>query len=256
MNKLLCILLLLCVCEADAQNYRRAGRKAPVSGGGSTPYAFVSQVEDSKNAIGQTSIVSPAISVTAGNLLVAVAFYDYYSGTARTGTMASSPSNTWTEAGSGVFNGQYGFRVYYSYNSASGSTTLTWTPNTAVQYPGIYVAQFSGIKTASDPLTGTPSFGDQASPTTSTDAVTSGNTTPGGQPALIFGFAMECPGNGNAASGTGFTGLTAVWDYEGATPTTAKPEHKRVTSTSAIAATFTAAYNDAHLSVVVAFLEP
>lgn len=38
MNKILCILLLLCLSEADAQNYRRAGRKAPVSGGG-TPFS-------------------------------------------------------------------------------------------------------------------------------------------------------------------------------------------------------------------------
>ena len=227
----------------------------PAAGGG--PYAFVSQVENSDNATGVGSIVAPAITVSAGNLLVAIVGYDWTNASPRTGTLSSSPTNTWTEMASGTFNGQYGIRAYYSWNSASGSTTCTWTPNTNVNYPSIAVFQFSGIRSASDPLTGTPVFGSQASPGTGTDGVTSGNTTPGGQPALVFGFGFDVLGTTPApVAGTGYTSLTAVWDYDGVISVSARGEHKRVTSTSATAATFTAQVNELHFSFVAAFLEP
>jgi hypothetical protein len=244
--------LLLCASLCDAQVYRRAGRKTPAPPAGGN-YAFVSQVENSDNATGTSSVVSPAISVTAGNLLIAVVFFDAAAN--PTGTLSSSPSNTWTQLASGVHDGsQYGMRAYYSYNSASGSTVVTWTGSSS--YPAIYVAQFSGIRSASQPLTGTPVFANQATPGTGANGVTSGNTTPAGQPALVFGFALDVPSSGGPASGTGYTGLTAVWDWDGAAPISAKPEHKRVTATDATAATFTAAYNERHFSFVAAFLEP
>lgn len=247
---------MFCVSLVEAQDGTTVRRKhlhwppvVPPSG-----YVFEGQVENSDNATGTSSVVAPAISVNTGDLLIMVVAFDNAAN--PTGTPSSSPANTWTQLATGIHDGsQYGMRAWYSYNSASGSTTCTWTGSS--NYPAIAVYRFSGIRSASDPLTGTPTFGNQASPGTGTDGVTSGNTTPGGQPALVFGFGFDVLGTTPApTAGTGYISTTAVWDYDGAISVSARAEHKRVTSTSATAATFTAGVDERHFSLVAAFLEP
>lgn len=96
----------------------------------------------------------------------------------------------------------------------------------------------------------------QATPTTSADAVSSGNTpTLSAQPALISAVTAASAAVSTSSVGTGFTNDQATgWQF-GSGTTMSASESKRVTATTALAGTFTAASNDARLTVAAVFLE-
>ena len=96
----------------------------------------------------------------------------------------------------------------------------------------------------------------QASPGTGTDAVTTGNMTPGGQPALVAALAMDS-GAGSTTSpsaGTGFTDAGTGWAL-GTGHDLARAESKRVTSVAAVAGTFTTGTNARFTSLGAVFVE-
>lgn len=98
----------------------------------------------------------------------------------------------------------------------------------------------------------------QASPGTGTGAVSSGNVTPSAQPGMLMGLAIPT-GGGNtscaADTGAGFTSTqSGAYAANNSTKYWAM-EHQRLTSTSAIPATFTIGGNQRMVTVAAYFLE-
>jgi len=140
---------------------------------------------------------------------------------------------------------------YGAYNVAPNTYTITATYAASVDERIIDVKEIGGVAaTPLDQHTGQL----QATPTTGTDATTSGATaTLTKQPALVSGFTLSTQyGTPTSdAAGTGFTSdqnqtLTGIAFVA---------ESKRVTATTGVAATFTSAANFAHISLVAVFDE-
>ena len=115
------------------------------------------------------------------------------------------------------------------------TVTVSWAggPNSgeSYSYPAIWLKEIGGVTTTSFQVA---LINGQAAPGTATDAITTGNMTPTSQPALISALAGNDNGSTPApAAGTGYTAGITSWS------STAQSESKRITSTSAVAATFT-----------------
>ncbi len=201
--------------------------------------AFVQQVQASQLG-GVSTWDAPAFTPGAGSLLVCMVTYDRAAGAVTITLSDTTGSNgTWTATGDTQYNGNFGTASFYLTNAAATSSTIRATYSSAIDIlPAIYVAEFSGASTAAA-LAHVTNL--QATPGTGTDAITSGlSGTLGSQPALIFGFTFGYTNSSTGTTaGTGYTGLTAVWDYALGGNTFAKPEWQRVTATTSIAATFT-----------------
>lgn len=98
----------------------------------------------------------------------------------------------------------------------------------------------------------------QASPGTGTGAVSSGNVTPSGQPGMLMGLAVPT-GGGNtsctADTGAGFTSTQASNFAANNSTKYWAMENKRLTSTSAVPATFTIGSDQRMITVAAYFLE-
>jgi len=222
-------------------------------------YAVVQQKDFSRNASGQANVASGAwgAGVTSGN--VVVVFVAYYSSASKTVTMSGN-SNSFSEIGSGVFNATYaaGMRAFLVQSAVAGTTQYTATFSANVDFPAIALVEFSGLATSSV-VSGTPVLVSQTAPGTGTNAITTGNITPGAQPAAIVGIANDLGNQASPAAGTGYTGLTPIWNYEGTATAGARIIHKRVTATTATPATWTTDVNggpDNYLNIGIALIEP
>lgn len=182
-----------------------------------------------------TTFNSPNLtSVTSGNKLYY--FVQYQRGTQRTVT-ASRGSDTFTQAMSyWDATGQWGMAWGVCESPSTGTTPVTITFDAAADNTAVYVVEASGLGSF---VTGERNGAVQNAPGTGTDGTTTGNITPSTQPAMLLGICCNVSASNTPAAGTGFTSLTGVWNYGGGTPF-ARPEHIRLTSTSAVAATWTA----------------
>jgi hypothetical protein len=153
-------------------------------------------------------------------------------------TPTSSPSETWTLLVA-LNDGAAGQRteLWVANNVTGGSTVITETYSAAITWramSGKVISGTSGYDSAA-----AAKAGQVINAGTGTDATTSGNTPAlTSQPALISGWCFEATGASLPAAGTGFTndGTGIGW---GGTHTM-RSESKILTSTSAVAATFTA----------------
>lgn len=202
-------------------------------------YAFVRQAENSSGSTAQPSIATPSFggSVAAGNAFAWIVFYAH--GSTRTVTMSGN-SNTYTEVGS-LFSAANNAGAIWGYakNVNSGTTGVTGTFDINVDFPAILVQEFSGLATGTLFGSGETASSVQAAPGTGTNALTSGNITPGAQPAALVGWSFNFLSNTPPNAGTGFTSQTAVWSF-GAAGNDLRPEDMRLTATTAVPATFTA----------------
>lgn len=197
---------------------------------------------------------APSFTPDAGSALVAFVWY-YRGAGATTITMSDTAggNDSWTEVGSGLFNGGNGMRAFVLLDAAATATTARATFAASSQYPAIAVVEVKGIVTSSA-IAG-QALQTQATPGTGTDGVSSGNTgTLTGQPAAIIAGTQNTATSSTPAVGTGYTSIGTGWDYGGGTPG-ARFEHKRVTATTAVAGTFTAGTNSEHQTIAVALLE-
>lgn len=199
-----------------------------------------------------TSIASP--SLTAAGLTYLHAFVSFGDGaTGTVSSITSVPSLTWTVIGSVVRDAGDGQSItqYRSSVTAAGGVVVTANLSGSFSDRGICVKEIGG----SDGNVVGNAGQLQATPTTTTDATTSGNTgTLTEAPALLSGICIASGGAGQPAAGTGFTSDGVGWTFGGGT-NLMRSESKRVTSTAAVAATFTAAANSAHMSLVAAWGE-
>lgn len=219
--------------------------------------SIVQYVEnDDASGSDQASWTAPSITPTAGNTLLAVLWYNNFYASQLTFTVDDSTgsNDSWGSAiisswNAGTFSGM---EVWKISSVAGAATTVRFTPNASqLRYSSLVVMEISG-------LTGTvvgSAAQHQDSPGTGTDGISSGNTgTLSAQPAFVVGVVQNELTNGTPAVGTGYSSGGTGWDYGGGTAG-GRWEYKSVTSTSAVAATFTAAANNAHYTIVVAFEE-
>lgn len=170
-------------------------------------------------------------------------------------TPVSSPTATWTllnalnDAGNGQRSEQW-----VADNFAAGSVTITETYSAASTFRGIAAKEIGGTS-GYDATAAAKNAQFQQFPTTGTDATTS-NATPTltAQPALLSGWCFDSSGSGTPAAGTGFTSDGTGWKLGGAADQL-RGESKRVTATTGVAATFTAAANSSHNSFAAVFTE-
>lgn len=141
---------------------------------------------------------------------------------------------------------------YEAHGVAPGTYTVTGTFSSSSNQRSLVIKEITGATNATaDKHAGQL----QATPTTTTDATTSGATaTLAQQPALVSGFCQSTQySSPTDSAGTGFTtdsstALTAGGMY-------IVGESKRVTATTGVAATFTSGSNFAHISFVAVFDE-
>jgi len=164
------------------------------------------------------SITSPAIPVATGDLVAVVC----RSGSASVTSMAasSSPSNTWTSTPIQTYNPNYGgyqlsIQASIATMGASGSTTFTCTPSTAVSGQSMIVLDYSGVGSTVNVSTGsnetgspytTPSF----SPTQQALILVCASYQ--GSPANAPFFTQGIAGNTANLRGVSASSLTANAD--------------------------------------------
>jgi hypothetical protein len=134
--------------------------------------------------------------------------------------------------------------------TASGQSTITVTYSTSVSQRGIMAHEVSGQDTAT-PVGASQYTGQhQATPTTSTDAQTSGAITTTRNGCYIFGAYWDSSaGCGGSNIGTGYSaGVTVACNNS----IMGKTEYLIQSSAGSIAATYTASFNQSRLTHVVA----
>lgn len=204
-------------------------------------YAFVQQ-KDNSDATGtpMTTFSAGAFGAnpTAANLLRYVV--NYNAAALKTCAITDTLLNGFTEIGSHFDAGlSQAWHWGYAKNITGGSAdTVLATFGAAVQFPAIYVAEYSGFDTSAPFTTGETAFQLQLGPGTATDAVSSGNTpTLSAQPAALVGFTYNNSSALDTNAGTGFTPRAMVWTF--GSSATSRPEDKRLTALTAVAATAT-----------------
>lgn len=219
-------------------------------------YAFVNQ--GSTYSAGAAASRTVVYSPTAGNLIVVGVSADSLDTSSFT-VDDSGKGNTFNQISTSITSGNSQINAaYYVENCLGGSTTFRVryapTPGTSTaRFGGLYVAEYSGIATSGSFLNGARA--ENNNPGAGAGAISSGVANATSQPALVWGFCVDCSGTSNptADTGAGFTGHTAVWLVG---DLTALGEDRRVTATGNVAATFTAGTGgDDFVSFVGIFLE-
>lgn len=205
--------------------------------------------------------VSPnfGASNTAANLIFYCASYDAGTGAEPTFAIADTVGNSYVKISS-VWNAVTGCKteIGYAKNIGSGTNALTLTVGGGANcYKAIAGWEWSGLDTAA-PFTA----GEFAEASQTATALSSGNTpTLSTQPAIVIGFSTikhALVGTTNLTAGSGYTSQGAnFWDFGfgAGAQAFAALEYQRVTSTAAIAATFTAATSGNYDTWAVVFKE-
>lgn len=230
-------------------------------------YAYVQTAQNSVTASGATTVATGNFGAnpTTGNFIIAGAFYDGNGTTSLTGltiTLTDTLGNTYTplKTVDDTTNG-YRLALFYAKNITGGganSVTATYgTPPSSNFYKGVFAAEYSGLDTSAPFTSGEVAGQEQNSVGTGTDAISSGNTPAlSTQPCLVVGFTSIAHSTaGPSSSGTGYTSRGSFWQF-GTGTNFATLEDKRVTSTSAVAATFTApSSGSSYMTIVGVFKE-
>lgn len=177
---------------------------------------------------GQATAGSISISATfaAGETVFVVVGTDFGSGVTIT-----DGTNTYG-AVTAISNSVANVTVVKADSVSAGTFTISCsdahcTTIAYFRYTGLATGTVLG--TATNPQNG---------PGSGTDAATSGNITPSAQPAMLFGVLVDTSGN-LATAGTSFTDRGPL--TSAATNAAISVEDRRITSLSAVAATFTIA---------------
>jgi hypothetical protein len=118
-------------------------------------------------------------------------------------------------------------------NTATGTPTVTITPNTSIAFLAIWIREIGGTS-GYDSAHKTNL---QTTLAAGTDVITTGTQAPNTQPGLLSALAVNTSNFVVPTTGTGFTAGASGWTF--GTSNTACSESKRYTALTAIAATFT-----------------
>ena len=201
----------------------------------------ISASDNTTAVTGLASAVTFASPVTAGNVIVGFVLLGATSSlisatyTPALGLTPVTIANYYAGAATNA-----NFQAFYIKVTTSGTFSLNATWSASGNYPALYMEErndisFSNPFTAGNSAFQTTTFG------TGTDAVTSGSTPTLSTPiGVLLGFARGALGApGPTAAGTGFTDEGYFWSYGGVFPNMLRVEWKALTSTAAVASTFT-----------------
>jgi hypothetical protein len=190
-----------------------------------------------------TSLLLPAQTIVTGDHV----YVWTTRGGASTETITDG-TNTYTLVPSAQITGGGGdiVSVYESVNVTGGTFTFTQTLGTSLAFRGMGVIRGTQLVTSASQGVGQS----QVAPTTGADATTSTNLTPATQPGALLGISIVFSGTAIAA-GTGFTDLGTFTSSDTTNGNITRIEHKRLTATSAVAATFTSAVNNSVVSIAI-----
>ncbi len=211
-----------------------------------TPASF-----NDNGAATPTSTISVTRVVAAGNYIRVVATWSDPGGSPVV-TCADNAGGSYPailDQKDDAADGQSGGQFNGLTPSAGGSITFTLSTTINLSAFGICVQEING-SSGMDQHTGQV----QAAPPTSADGVSSGNITPSSQPFLLLGTSIDSGGGATPAAGTGFTSSGSGWSF-GIGGNLATSESERLTSTAAVAATFTTSVGDGHITWAMSFLE-
>lgn len=138
---------------------------------------------------------------TAGNFLIAAVHVFNNGPGPGTITVTDSKGNTWTKAtGSYTYGSGLGTeQIWYCENCAAGSNTVTATCGTSSSnFPGISIAEYSGMLTSS-------SFDAQNHGTGTGTSKSSGNVTATGLSDLLIALSDDVTGGSTETPGAGWT---------------------------------------------------
>ena len=161
-------------------------------------------------------------------------------------SITDNGSNAWTQLGIDIVDVPFTERwSTWEGIITNAATTLTITYSAVSTGPSLrlFLKQHTG---ANQSIPGQIVSSRQVAPTTANDAMTSGTLIPAAQPGLLSGYGQVAFNALNAA-GFGFTDRGengAIGDHE-------RYEDKPITSTAAVAATFTAATNNNSTTIAV-----
>lgn len=185
-------------------------------------------------ATGTTLTRTYANAVIPGSCLVAdVQCTDVAS---ETFSVSDSVNGSWGAAVQSVDDGTKTTARFLFPNTAAGTPVVTVTYGITALNRGLWINEVRNA--AVSPLDGSAGQ-TQASPGNGTDAITSGTATNTNQPGLILGLSFDdrTVAPVAPAPGTAFIDNGAGWTFAGGNQ--ARLESKRITTTTAVAATFT-----------------
>jgi len=185
-------------------------------------------------------------AVGSGNTVCGIFSWDDGSG-ATLSSIADDKGNNYTVKTNLApdTNGQKTLSFFLG-NITNAPTVITVTLSVASSFRTIIIDEFSGALAAADPSDGGTGQ-NQAAPTTTTDLTTSTNITPTTNGCLIYGGSVNSGGTQIPTNGTGFTSSNTATVQNGA-----RTEYLTQATAAAISATFTAAVNLPHQTVVIA----
>jgi len=193
------------------------------------PYSYAGSFDAGNSASGTTLTVSA--TYTAGEHVFIRAIRGSLGGTET----ITDGTNTYTAIGSSVTTPGDTITHYECVSTAAGTFTVTQTLSAAAAFRGIQGLRYTGLDTSTSLHAG--QF--QSPPPTTTDATSSGNLTPSSQPGILIGWSYDFNGSGSTVAGTGFTSRSTFTTEAAANGSASRAEDQRLTSTAAVAATFT-----------------
>lgn len=228
-----------------ANNNPQLALAAVFTEGVPTSTVRVGQQTESSNSAAATTLVINITPAEAGSSL-------HLPITCSTGftinTVVSSPALTWTQRNA-IDDGNQALFDFTADNVTAVAHAITITFSGSASYRGAFAKEILGTSGYDAAASAAHAAAITASPGTGADGITTGNTSAlSAQPALISAACTPT----TTAAGTGFTLDGTGWAFAG---DTGASESKRVTATTALAATFTAPIDTPFLAVASVFLE-
>lgn len=196
--------------------------------------------------------ISVTITVGQGSTIYVLVTNDQNPGTP---TITVSDGTSYTAIGSAVIDpGNQEIKAFYRPNVTAGTYTVTATYSISnLDARGIVAIEAAGVIAAPLGANGPGNF--QSTPTTTTDAVTSGTVQTNSSSGVLIALSLLTGAAGAApVAGTGFTSAGTGWNVASA-GNQARVESKHVSSGN-VQATFTASVNSGHCTTMAFFLEP
>lgn len=168
--------------------------------------AFINGQMVTGDATPDTTTVTTAQSLTAGNFLVVFIAYLDVAGTTNISLVADTAGNTYIPLATVRFNSVTSL-IAYTYNvtgHAANQVTVTYSATT--QFRSVIIEQYSGVKTSGDPfnVAATPATGTSTTPTSGAFTTTVANTliisASTGAPTFTAGSGYTLRDSGNFAA--------------------------------------------------------
>lgn len=191
-------------------------------------YAFVLQNDAFASASGTVQTISWTPSAGDSGISISKS-----AGTTGTWTCSDATDGALTKIGAETNASGIRGVAFYKHALSAGTRNLTSTRSVANTLRDVSYCRYTGLSNVA-PQT---SIYQAQTQTAGTDVMTTTNLTPSSQPAMLFGLIIDDTNGFAIAAGTGFNDRGVLVNHTGGT--TSRFEDLRLTSTSAVSATWT-----------------